>query len=153
MLSCPHCNEMIPLFKTGGSEALAREMNVPFLFYLAPDGAVEASFACNKVFQGYPATLHGGIISGLLDGAMTNCLFAHGHASMTAEINIRFRRHFTSVCCPAARWRLPIWTRSPGCSIAPRRPQAFTIMGLIVNRSRFISAARDLSTPTMKRSM
>jgi Mrp family chromosome partitioning ATPase len=30
-LVCPHCKEMIPLFKTGGGEALAREMNVPFL--------------------------------------------------------------------------------------------------------------------------
>ena len=30
-LVCPHCKEMIPLFKIGGGEALAREMNVPFL--------------------------------------------------------------------------------------------------------------------------
>ena len=30
-LVCPHCHEMIPLFKTGGGEALAHEMNVPFL--------------------------------------------------------------------------------------------------------------------------
>lgn len=30
-LVCPHCHEMIPLFKTGGGEALATEMNVPFL--------------------------------------------------------------------------------------------------------------------------
>ena len=30
-LVCPHCNGKIPLFKTGGGEALAREMNVPFL--------------------------------------------------------------------------------------------------------------------------
>jgi Mrp family chromosome partitioning ATPase len=28
---CPHCQSMIPLFKTGGGEALAHEMNVPFL--------------------------------------------------------------------------------------------------------------------------
>lgn len=60
-------------------------------FRIAYDGAVEASFACNKVFQGYPATLHGGVISAVLDGAMTNCLFAHGHASMTAELTVRFR--------------------------------------------------------------
>lgn len=60
-------------------------------FHLAHDGAVEASFACNKVFQGYPATLHGGVISALLDGAMTNCLFAHGHVSMTVELTVRFR--------------------------------------------------------------
>ncbi len=30
-LVCPHCQGMIDLFKTGGGEALAREMNVPFL--------------------------------------------------------------------------------------------------------------------------
>jgi ATP-binding protein involved in chromosome partitioning len=30
-LVCPHCKQMIPLFKMGGGEALAHEMNVPFL--------------------------------------------------------------------------------------------------------------------------
>jgi ATP-binding protein involved in chromosome partitioning len=30
-LVCPHCQGMIELFKTGGGEALAGEMNVPFL--------------------------------------------------------------------------------------------------------------------------
>ena len=30
-LVCPHCHGMIELFKAGGGEALAREMNVRFL--------------------------------------------------------------------------------------------------------------------------
>lgn len=60
-------------------------------FRLGADGAVEASFACQGMFEGYPATLHGGIICALLDGAMTNCLFAHGHAGVTAELRVRFR--------------------------------------------------------------
>jgi Mrp family chromosome partitioning ATPase/predicted Fe-Mo cluster-binding NifX family protein len=30
-LICPDCGKLIPLFKTGGGEALAKEMNVPFL--------------------------------------------------------------------------------------------------------------------------
>lgn len=60
-------------------------------FRLGADGAVEASFACQGVFEGYPAMLHGGIICTLLDGAMTNCLFAHGHAGVTAELRVRFR--------------------------------------------------------------
>ena len=30
-LKCPHCGEMIDLFKTGGGEAAAKEMNVNFL--------------------------------------------------------------------------------------------------------------------------
>ena len=27
----------------------------------------------------------------LLDGAMTNCLFAHGQAAVTAELTVRYR--------------------------------------------------------------
>ncbi len=61
------------------------------VFRVAGDGVVEASFSCDTVFQGYPATLHGGVVSTLLDGAMTNCLFAHGHAAMTVELGVRFR--------------------------------------------------------------
>jgi Mrp family chromosome partitioning ATPase/predicted Fe-Mo cluster-binding NifX family protein len=30
-LVCPDCGKLIPLFKTGGGESLAKEMNVPFL--------------------------------------------------------------------------------------------------------------------------
>lgn len=60
-------------------------------FRLVEDGVVEASFACAPAFEGYPATLHGGVISTLLDGAMTNCLFAHGRAAVTAELTVRFR--------------------------------------------------------------
>jgi len=60
-------------------------------FRIINDNTVEASFSCDKVFQGYPAMLHGGVVSTLLDGAMTNCLFAHGHAAVTVELNVRFR--------------------------------------------------------------
>ncbi len=60
-------------------------------FCLGPDEVVEASFECEKVLQGYPATLHGGVVTALLDGAMTNCLFAHGHVSVTAQLEVRFR--------------------------------------------------------------
>ncbi len=34
--------------------------------------------------------LHGGVISALLDGAMTNCLFANGIRALTAELKVRF---------------------------------------------------------------
>jgi uncharacterized protein (TIGR00369 family) len=61
-------------------------------FRTAPDGVVQASFACEPVFAGYPGMLHGGIICTLLDGAMTNCLFAHGLAAVTVDMNVRFRR-------------------------------------------------------------
>lgn len=55
------------------------------------DGSVEASFDCDKVFEGYTDNLHGGVIAALLDGAMTHCIFAHHHAGVTAEIKVRYR--------------------------------------------------------------
>jgi acyl-coenzyme A thioesterase PaaI-like protein len=35
--------------------------------------------------------IHGGIVSTLLDAAMTNCLFALGHVAVTADLHVRFR--------------------------------------------------------------
>ena len=60
-------------------------------FRLLGDGSVEEAFDCSDRFQGYPGMLHGGVISSLLDGAMTNCLFAHGIVAVTADLKVRFR--------------------------------------------------------------
>ncbi len=59
-------------------------------FHITDSGSVAASFSCNTIFQGYPGLLHGGIIALLLDGAMTNCLFAHGKVGVTGELTIKF---------------------------------------------------------------
>jgi len=58
---------------------------------LRDDGGVEASFECKAKYRGYESILHGGVTSSLLDGAMTNCLFAHGIVAVTAEMRVRFR--------------------------------------------------------------
>jgi len=54
------------------------------------DGSVEGVFSCSRTFQGYDGYLHGGVISSLLDGAMTNCLFARGKIAVTGELTVRF---------------------------------------------------------------
>ena len=54
------------------------------------EGTVEAFVLCDSRFEGYPGLVHGGIVSSLLDGAMTNCLFTLGHAPLTAELRVRF---------------------------------------------------------------
>jgi len=59
-------------------------------FVEGDDGSVEATVECESLFQGYPGMVHGGIVSMLLDGAMTNCLFAHGQPGVTGELNVRF---------------------------------------------------------------
>jgi uncharacterized protein (TIGR00369 family) len=43
------------------------------------------------MYEGYNGMLHGGVISAIADGAMANCLFAHGIVAVTAELNVRFR--------------------------------------------------------------
>ena len=55
------------------------------------DGSVTATFQCDEAFEGYPGLLHGGVISSILDGAMGNCMFARGQATVTIEMTTRFR--------------------------------------------------------------
>ena len=59
-------------------------------FEVEEDGRVQAQFSCPRELAGFDDCLHGGVITALLDGAMTNCLFAHGQVGMTAELRIRF---------------------------------------------------------------
>jgi uncharacterized protein (TIGR00369 family) len=61
-------------------------------FSVHGDGSVSASFLGHFALEGFEGCLHGGMIASLLDGAMTNCLFAHGHIAMTAELKVRYRK-------------------------------------------------------------
>lgn len=60
-------------------------------FRVSEDGQVTANFIYDKRYQGYDGILHGGIISAILDGAMTNCLFAQERIAVTADFRIRYR--------------------------------------------------------------
>ena len=68
----------------------ANDLGLGLRFSVQPDGSVLARFACSDTFQSYPETLHGGVISALLDAAMTNALFAVGIVGLTAELSVRF---------------------------------------------------------------
>jgi len=65
-------------------------------FEVLSDGSVTAGFDCGESFEGYGGMLHGGVVSAIADGGMTNCLFAHGIAAVTAELNVRFRHPMES---------------------------------------------------------
>ena len=69
----------------------ANERGLGLDFALSDDGSVEADFNCDKAFEGYASIVHGGVISSVLDGAMTSCLFARGCSAVTAALDIRFR--------------------------------------------------------------
>jgi acyl-coenzyme A thioesterase PaaI-like protein len=59
-------------------------------FHREPDGSVTSEFLSDAMYQGYPDVLHGGVVAAVLDGAMTNCLFAHDVVAVTAELTIRY---------------------------------------------------------------
>jgi uncharacterized protein (TIGR00369 family) len=69
-------------------------------FTVIDDGAVRAAFNVGPDLQGYSGVVHGGVISSVLDGAMTNCLFARGIVAVTGEMTVRFR-HPVRVDAPA----------------------------------------------------
>jgi len=56
------------------------------------NGRVKAEFQCDEFFKGYAGKLHGGVVAALLDGAMTQCCFAHGVKAVTGELTVRFRQ-------------------------------------------------------------
>jgi len=60
-------------------------------FAAGADDTLVADFEFDQAVEGYVGWPHGGITSAVLDGAMTNWLFAHGLTGVTAELNIRFR--------------------------------------------------------------
>lgn len=65
-----------------------RGMKLPFR--ILKDGSAASRFFCDPSLQGYAGLLHGGVIAAILDGTMTNCLFAHGITAVTASLTVRF---------------------------------------------------------------
>jgi len=67
-------------------------MGLGLEFTVHDDGSVSASLHGHPALEGLGGCLHGGMIASLLDGAMTNCLFAHGRVAMTGDLRVRYRK-------------------------------------------------------------
>lgn len=53
---------------------------------------MRTEFTADKMYQGWPGLLHGGILGCLLDEAMSNVAYATGNTCVTASIEIRQRQ-------------------------------------------------------------
>jgi acyl-coenzyme A thioesterase PaaI-like protein len=53
---------------------------------------IRTEFTPDKLYQGWPGLLHGGILGCLLDEAMSNIAYATGNTCLTASIEIRLRQ-------------------------------------------------------------
>ena len=67
-------------------------------FHPGDDGHINATFQAHPGLQGYQGILHGGVVSSLLDAAMTHCLFHQGIEAVTGDLHVRFVK---SVPCDA----------------------------------------------------
>jgi acyl-coenzyme A thioesterase PaaI-like protein len=48
------------------------------------------------VWEGFRGIVHGGVVSTVLDEAMSKAVAATGSEALTAKLRVRFRRHVTS---------------------------------------------------------
>lgn len=68
-----------------------RPFGLHLKFHDTREGAVFASFACERTYQGYTGILHGGITATLLDCAMIHCLFRQGVRAVTVDLRLRYQ--------------------------------------------------------------
>lgn len=71
--------------------SLSNPLGLGLKFICEEDGSVSTRFPGHPGLEGFQGLLHGGVIALLLDGAMTNCLFAHGCVAVTGALNVRYR--------------------------------------------------------------
>jgi len=57
------------------------------------DGAVTAEWRPTKNWEGFEGIVHGGIISTVLDEAMSKAVAAMNYEALTGELRVRFRHH------------------------------------------------------------
>lgn len=73
-------------------------LSLGLCFSPGDDGDIKAIFQAHSGLQGYQGILHGGVVSSLLDSAMTHCLFYQGIEAVTGDLHVRFVK---SVPCDA----------------------------------------------------
>ncbi len=69
------------------------------------DGTITAEWRPTPGWQGFEGIVHGGIISAVLDEAMSKAVAARNYEALTGELRVRFRRHVA----PGERLRIRGW--------------------------------------------
>ena len=59
-------------------------------------GEMTATWTPNPAWEGFRGIVHGGVVSTVLDEAMSKAVAATGSQALTAALRVRFRRHVTS---------------------------------------------------------
>ncbi len=93
-------------------------------FDLLDTGVAEAVWTPEAAWEGYPGLVHGGLVSTVLDEAMSKAVAATRNKTLTAELRVRYR--------------LPVTSGAP-----------YIVRGWLVRREkRLIEAEASLSSPS-----
>jgi len=65
-------------------------------FQRQDDGGITATWIPAAAWEGFRGIVHGGVVSTVLDEAMSKAVAGTGTEALTAELRVRFRRHVTS---------------------------------------------------------
>lgn len=100
--------------------------------------SVIASIRPRPEWQGYAGILHGGMVSTLLDAAMTHCLFHHEIEAMTASLKVRFLE--PTPCAGLLNLR---------ASLSDRRRHVYLLEAALATHGRVLARAeaRFISSP------
>jgi uncharacterized protein (TIGR00369 family) len=71
---------------------LENPIGLKMAFYQDDEGRVVARFTPGQEHQGYPGTVHGGIVTALLDETLGRVAIAQERWMATGRLNIRFRQ-------------------------------------------------------------
>lgn len=75
------------------------------VFHRQEDGGMEAVWSPGSSWEGFQGIIHGGVVSTVLDEAMSKAVSAAGCEALTAELTIRFRQPVPS----GGRFRIRGW--------------------------------------------
>jgi acyl-coenzyme A thioesterase PaaI-like protein len=70
----------------------AHSIGLRIKYEVTGGGVIEARWVPGAAWQGFPGIIHGGIVSTVLDEAMSKAVAAHREKALTAEMRVRFRR-------------------------------------------------------------
>jgi acyl-coenzyme A thioesterase PaaI-like protein len=85
--------ERAPARDGGGCFACGQTNPIGLRLRFEPDGdGIRAEFTPGPQYQGYDGVLHGGIVATALDDAMANLFHLRGRETVTARLEVRFRR-------------------------------------------------------------
>jgi uncharacterized protein (TIGR00369 family) len=74
-------------FGCGKNNPIGMKLN-----FIKAGDAIRAEFTPDKMHQGWPGLLHGGIVMTLLDEAMSNIAYATGQTTLTARMEVTWRQ-------------------------------------------------------------